>query len=99
MATNKATRRAPLPSRREFLARGSALGMAATIGGTLAISRTAHAAGADETIKIALVGCGNRGSGAVAQALRTAGPVKLWAVADAFPDRIESSLDALEKVE
>ena len=51
----------------------------------------------DETIKVALVGCGFRGTGAVAQALLTKGPVKLWAVADLFSDRVEASLKSLEK--
>jgi predicted dehydrogenase len=56
-----------------------------------------HAA-ADETIKVALIGCGGRGAGAAAQALSTAGPVKLWAVADAFADRIETGLNSLGRV-
>ncbi len=64
--------------------------------GALALPRSVHA-GADDTIKLALIGCGGRGSGAVAQALSTEGPVKLWAVADAFADRMESSLEALKK--
>ena len=52
---------------------------------------------ADETIKVALVGCGFRGTGAAAQALLTKGPVKLWAVADLFSDRVESSLNGLQR--
>ena len=58
------------------------------------LTRSAWAAG-DEAIKVALVGCGSRGTGAAAQSLQTAGPIKLWAVADLFADRIESSLGAL----
>jgi myo-inositol 2-dehydrogenase / D-chiro-inositol 1-dehydrogenase len=58
----------------------------------------AHIRG-DETIKVALVGCGSRGTGAVTQALRTKGPIKLWAMADLFADRLESSLAALLKGE
>lgn len=46
-------------------------------------------------IKIALVGCGSRGTGAAAQALGTRGPVKLWAMADLFGDRLEASLKNL----
>ena len=53
-----------------------------------------HVTGSDE-IKIALIGCGGRGTGAVAQALNTAGPVKLWAMADAFEERLEFSLKML----
>lgn len=55
-----------------------------------------HAAG-DETIKIALVGCGGRGTGAAAQALNTKGPVKLWAMADVFADKLQASYDSLTK--
>ncbi len=52
-----------------------------------------------ETLKIALVGCGSRGTGAVSQALRTCGPMKLWAMADLFEDRLSSSLANLTKGE
>ncbi|MEX0977804.1 MAG: Gfo/Idh/MocA family oxidoreductase, partial [Pirellulales bacterium] len=75
---------------------------AAIVGGTLAaslsIARSAHAAGDDE-IKIALIGCGGRGTGAANQALRTNGKVKLVAMADAFGDRLEQSYKQLEKQE
>lgn len=54
----------------------------------------AHAAGSGE-IKVALIGCGGRGSGAAAQALAVGPHVKLWAMADAFSDRLESSLKAI----
>jgi predicted dehydrogenase len=49
----------------------------------------------DNTIKIALVGCGGRGTGAAAQALATAGPTQLWAAADVFEHRLEASLKTL----
>ena len=71
----------------------------AVVGGALAgglsIARSAHAAGDDE-IKIALIGCGGRGTGAAQQALSTAGKVKLIAMADAYQDRLEGSLKTLE---
>ena len=81
----------PATSRRDFLNRSAGIVAAAALGPQLAISRAAHAAGSDE-IKIALLGCGRRGTGAAAQALATKGPVKLWAMADAFSDRLEASL-------
>lgn len=55
-----------------------------------------HAAGSDE-IKLGLIGCGGRGSGAAAQAMSTGRNVKLWAMADAFGDRLESSLSSLSR--
>lgn len=66
-------------------------GLAAT---TLA-SRV-YASGSDE-IKVGLIGCGGRGSGAAAQAMSTGKNVKLFAMADAFEDRLESSLSSLSR--
>ncbi len=58
---------------------------------TSAFSQGAYAAGSDE-LKIGLVGCGGRGSGAAMQALTaTDHPVKLWAMGDLFADQIEAS--------
>jgi myo-inositol 2-dehydrogenase/D-chiro-inositol 1-dehydrogenase len=81
-------------NRRDFLTRSGAVGATAAVAGTLVVPRSVHA-GVDDTIKVALVGCGGRGSGAAAQALSTTGPVKLWAMADAFADRMQQSLAAL----
>lgn len=63
---------------------------------TLPISRSAWAAGSDR-IKIGLVGCGGRGSGAAAQALRADDGNELVAVADVFQDRLQLSLTTLQK--
>src|SRR5215210_7185484 len=50
----------------------------------------------DDTLKIALIGCGGRGSGAASQALSTEGKIKLVAMADTFGNRLESSLAILK---
>ncbi len=56
-----------------------------------ALRQGAYAAGSDE-LKIGLVGCGGRGTGAAMQALTaTEYPVKLWAMGDLFADQIEAS--------
>ncbi len=47
--------------------------------------------GVDDTIKIALIGCGDRGTGAAFQALNTSFNLKLVAMADAFQDRLDAS--------
>ena len=83
-------------SRRSFIRTGAATVAASTCLGGLPLLRSAHAAGGD-TIKIALIGCGGRGTGAAVQALSTQGPVKLWAMADLFADKLESSLTSLTK--
>jgi len=54
-------------------------------------------AGEDNAIKLALVGCGGRGTGATLNALSTKGPTKLWAMADVFDYRLQPSLQALAK--
>ena len=86
----------PAPtSRRDFLKTSSAV-VGGTLLGGLAVERGAHAAGSDE-LKIALIGCGGRGSGAADQALSTTGGTRLVAMADAFPDRLQDSLNNLKK--
>jgi len=67
-------------------------------GGLLAaplLSRANYFSGADSTIKIALVGCGGRGTGAAMQALLTKQNVKLVAMADAFRNRLDACYTAL----
>ena len=84
------------PSRRDFIKASSALmagGVA--VAGTLDVARAAHAFGSD-VIKIGLIGCGGRGSGATQDAVRGGGAVKLVAMADAFDDRLQSSYRRLK---
>ena len=66
------------------------------MGSDSAIVGSAHAAGSD-TIRLGLVGCGNRGSGACRDALSTPGPVRLVAMGDLFSNRLETSLKNLQK--
>ena len=51
--------------------------------------------GSSNTIKVGLIGCGGRGTGAATQALKSDDKVKLWAMADAFPEKIEGPLKTL----
>ncbi len=52
----------------------------------------------DETLKVGLVGCGGRGTGAAGQALSADPNVVLHAMADIFPDRLDKSLSALLEI-
>jgi predicted dehydrogenase len=62
-----------------------------------AVAPRIHAA-EDNTIRLALVGCGGRGSGAVGDALSSkVGPTKLFAMADVFEDRLQRSYKALNE--
>ena len=79
-----------------FLKTTSALVGGAVLGGVSAIARGAHPGGTDE-IKVALIGCGGRGTGAATQALATKGKVKLWAMADAFADNVQACLGNIQK--
>ncbi|MBN2139062.1 MAG: Gfo/Idh/MocA family oxidoreductase [Sedimentisphaerales bacterium] len=76
-------------SRREFLKDSGSVLAGVSLAG--AIGSLAHAS-EDNTIKIALVGCGGRGTGAAANALQTEGPTKLVAMADVFKGRLDGSL-------
>ena len=78
-------------SRRDFLKK-SALG-AAAIGG-LSLARSVHAAGSD-VIRIGMVGCGGRCSGAAANAMDADPGTRLVAMTDLFADRVESKRRAL----
>lgn len=84
----------PLPrdgaiTRRDFLDKGGKFLAASTLAG-MAVPHV-HAAG-ENTIQLALIGCGGRGSGAAADALRsTTGPTKLVAMADLFDQRLANS--------
>ncbi len=59
-------------------------------------SASAHAAGSD-MVKIGLIGCGGRGTGAVANAFAADSQTQLTAVADAFEDRAKASLENLRQ--
>jgi predicted dehydrogenase len=84
------------PSRRQFLRTSTAAVVSGATVFNEAIARGAYAAGTD-LLKVGLIGCGGRGTGAAAQALRADKNVKLTAMADAFKDRLESSLAELRK--
>jgi len=82
-------------SRREFLKNTGR--MAATSALAAGIVQHAYAAPSN-TIKVALVGCGGRGTGAAAQALSAKnGPAKLVSMADVFEDRLANSYKNLAK--
>jgi len=85
----------PTSSRRDFLRTSGQVAAASALAGVAIPS--VHAA-EDNTIQVALVGCGGRGTGAAANALSTqCGPVKLVAMADVFKDRLDDSFEELEK--
>ncbi len=85
-----ATNNSHAASRRSFLQTTSAAAAGVSLLAGLNPVKAAHVSN-DETIKIGLIGCGGRGTGAAEQAMNTEGPTKLVAMADAFADRLEGS--------
>src|SRR5260221_11718438 len=82
-------------NRRTFLKTSTALASATSLG-TLDISRSAHAAGSD-TLKIGMIGCGGRNSGAAVQALTADPGARLVAMCDIFRDRVEGKREDIKK--
>lgn len=81
-------------SRRQFLKT-----TAAVTGAALAshLTPAVHAAGSD-VLRVGLIGCGGRGTGAASQALQADENVKLHAMGDAFSDRLYTSLESLRNL-
>ncbi len=82
-------------SRRNFVKR-TTLATTGILSATLPLEAMANVH-AEKKLKIALVGCGGRGSGAIVQALTADENTELVAMADAFPDRIEKSLAGIQE--
>jgi len=83
------------PTRRDFLKTSLAGGSAAALG-SLAVGRAAHAAGR-QVIRIGMIGCGGRCTGAAAQSLKAGPDVRLVAMCDIFEQRLQSSLAGLKR--
>ena len=84
-------------SRRGFLIKASALAAvsAGSIGRTSEAAAVPHVGGSD-LLRVGLIGCGGRGTGAAAQALNADKNVRLVAMADMFDDRLQGSLATLK---
>lgn len=80
-------------SRRNVLAAG----IGSALAGGLPLARSAHAAGSD-VLRIGLVGCGGRGTGAAVNALNADPNSRLVALADAFPERVSNALTQVQRV-
>ncbi|HZT82865.1 MAG TPA: Gfo/Idh/MocA family oxidoreductase [Gemmataceae bacterium] len=82
------------PTRRDVIKTGGGLAVASALTGGLPYVY----AGESNTIQVALVGCGGRGTGAAENALSVPnGPTKLVAMADVFSDRLEHSYKSLQR--
>lgn len=82
-------------SRREFLKASSVTALGSAFAGHLAFTSSAAAYSKGDTLKVGLIGCGGRGTGAAAQALSTGEDVVLTALGDTFEGRVKGSRSAL----
>ena len=85
----------PTFTRRQFLKTSTVAASAAALS-TLDLSRSAHASGSD-ILKVGMIGCGGRNSGAVVQALTADPGARLVAMCDIFRDRIEAKREEIKK--
>ena len=83
-------------SRRDFLKTSSAAVAAGAAASSLSSVKGAHVS-YDETVRLGMIGCGGRCTGAADQAMNTEGPTKLIAMCDAFDDRLQGSLKTLSR--
>jgi myo-inositol 2-dehydrogenase / D-chiro-inositol 1-dehydrogenase len=82
-------------SRREFLKSSATITAAATLGG-LDIIHSAHAAGSDR-LRVGMIGCGGRNTGAAGQALTADKGAQLVAMGDVLPDRVDARYEELKR--
>jgi myo-inositol 2-dehydrogenase/D-chiro-inositol 1-dehydrogenase len=82
-------------TRRQFL-KTSALAGSALLAPSI-LPASARAAEDGPTLKVGLIGCGGRGTGAAGEALAADKNVALTAMADVFEDKLNASLDALRQ--
>lgn len=90
------TSNSKLTTRREFLATSSAL-IAGAVAAPAILSGPLFAAENSATLRVGLVGCGGRGTGAANEALHADQNVVLTAVGDAFNDKVQPALRELQK--
>jgi predicted dehydrogenase len=83
----------PLATRRAFLKASSSAALAAPF----VLASRGHGASPGDIMRVGLVGCGGRGSGAANQAMKADKNVRITALGDAFPEPIHVSLNSLKK--
>lgn len=98
MKPNSDQEKSQATSRRQFLQSSSTAVVGSVVAPYVGLSTSLSGQNA-ETIRVGLVGCGGRGSGAANQAMKADSNIRLTAMGDVFPQRLQSSLNALKKEE
>jgi predicted dehydrogenase len=86
-----------LTSRRDFLKTSSTAALAGTLAAPFILTGRGAELSPGDTIKVGLIGCGGRGNGAAADALKADGSTVLHAMGDVYTNRIEAGLKELQK--
>jgi predicted dehydrogenase len=94
MAHSKESHKSPGTTRRDFL-KSSTVAASAAVSGAFSIKNSAFAAGSD-IIRVGMIGCGGRNTGAAAQALTADPGARLVAMCDIFMDRVKGKRKALK---
>ncbi|MGQ0629302.1 MAG: twin-arginine translocation signal domain-containing protein, partial [Phycisphaerales bacterium] len=81
-------------SRRDVMKTGAALAAVAAAG---SLPRAYGVTGAGPRLKVGVIGCGGRGTGAAVNILESSADVEIWALGDLFKDRLDGSLSELQK--
>ena len=84
-------------SRRRFLKAGATAALSGAAASRVGVPAVVSAADSGKTLKIGLIGCGGRGTGAAMNALSADPHVELAAVGDLFEERLQNSLTQLRK--
>lgn len=84
-------------NRRKFLSTSATVAAGGIIAANAAPAFGGYHAGGDDTLRVGLIGCGGRGTGAAINACNADPNVKITALADAFIDRVDSCHDTLSK--
>lgn len=83
-------------SRRKFLAAGTALSVGAAASSAMTRPAFGYHNSVDDAIKVGLVGCGGRGTGALMNVIEADSRTQVTALADAFMDRVDITVDAVK---
>jgi myo-inositol 2-dehydrogenase/D-chiro-inositol 1-dehydrogenase len=84
-------------SRRQFLDQSASVAVGATIACQIGLPNIVSGFGGGNRLRVGLIGCGGRGTGAAVQALKADQDVELSAMGDLFDDQVQSSLTNLRK--
>ncbi len=91
------SKQTPQSSRRRFLRVSSSAAAGTVLAANMQFPSITLGKPISKKLKVGLIGCGGRGTGAAAQAMKADSNVELWSLGDLFPEQIERSSQILQK--